>query len=135
MSALISNPQLGHITTFGGHPVCCAAGLASLEVIIEEDLAASVKSKSKLFRKKLLHPIIAEVRGEGLLLAVKLTRREFIPYVISHAPEHGILLDYFLFCNDSFRIAPPLIITNDEINSACRQLTIILDEAQKKVKI
>lgn len=67
MSSLVSNPQLGHITTFGGHPVCCAAGLASLEVIIEEDLAASAKSKSKLFRKKLLHPIIAEVRGKDFL--------------------------------------------------------------------
>jgi acetylornithine/succinyldiaminopimelate/putrescine aminotransferase len=135
MSALISNPQLGHITTFGGHPVCCAAGLASLEVIIEEDLAASAKVKSELFRKELVHPLISEVRGEGLLLAVQLARQEFIPYIISHAPEYGIILDYFLFCNGAFRVAPPLIINDEEIKSACRQLILLMDEAQKKVKI
>ena len=71
---MISNPPLGHITTFGGHPVCCAAGLASLNVIIEEKLAESCNSKSALFKKELNHPLISEVRGEGLLLAVQLTR-------------------------------------------------------------
>jgi len=135
MSALVSNPQLGHITTFGGHPVSCAAGLASLEIIIEGDLAASANAKSDLFKKELTHPLITEIRGEGLLLAVQLINPEYIPYVISHAPEHGIILDYFLFCNDSFRIAPPLIISDKEIKSACRQLLILLDDAYKKVKI
>ena len=72
MYSLINNPQLGHITTFGGHPVCCAAGLASLEVIIEEKLAESCASKSALFKKELNHPMIADIRGEGLLLAVRL---------------------------------------------------------------
>lgn len=135
MSSLLSNHQLGHITTFGGHPVCCAAGLASMEVIIEENLAASAKSKSDLFRKKLNHPLISEIRGEGLLLAVRVIHQDYIPYLISHAPEHGIILDYFLFCNDSFRIAPPLIINDEEINDACNQLLVLLNEAHKKVKI
>lgn len=132
MSSLITGPQLGHITTFGGHPVCCAAGLASLEVIIKEDLVDSCKSKSSLFRKELSHPLISEIRGEGLLLAVRLSKPEYVQYAISHAPEHGLILDYFLFCSDAFRIAPPLTITDDEIKYACRRLLSLLDEAKLK---
>ena len=71
---LLSNPPLGHITTFGGHPVCCAAGLASLNVIIDENLVEKCNPKSELFKKELIHPLISEVRGEGLLLAVQLNR-------------------------------------------------------------
>ena len=134
MSALIADPQLGHITTFGGHPVCCAAGLASLEVIINEDLVSSCKAKSALFRKELVHPLISEIRGEGLLIAVRLSMPEFVQYAISHAPEYGIILDYFLFCDDAFRIAPPLTINDDEIKYACRQLLSLLDEARLKVR-
>ncbi|MDO9580974.1 MAG: aspartate aminotransferase family protein [Bacteroidales bacterium] len=129
MSSLSSNPPLGHITTFGGHPVCCAAGLASLNVIIEEDLVESCNSKSKLFKKELVHPLISEVRGEGLLLAVQLTASEYIRFIIAKAPDYGLILDYFLFCNDAFRIAPPLIISEDEILQACMQLKKLLDEA------
>ncbi|HUX59433.1 MAG TPA: aspartate aminotransferase family protein [Bacteroidales bacterium] len=129
MSSLSSNPPLGHITTFGGHPVCCAAGLASLNVIIEEDLVESCNSKSKLFKKELVHPLISEVRGEGLLLAVQLTVSEYIRFIIARAPDYGLILDYFLFCNDAFRIAPPLIISEDEILQACMQLKKLLDEA------
>ena len=120
MSALVTNPSLGHITTFGGHPVCCAAGLASLNVIIDEKLSESCNSKSALFRKELVHPLISEVRGEGLLLAVQLIDPAYIQYVIAHAPDYGLVLDYFLFRNDSFRIAPPLIISEEEI-SHCLQ--------------
>ena len=129
MSAFVSDPTLGHITTFGGHPVCCAAGLASLNVIIDEKLAESVKSKCALFKKKLSHPLIAEIRGEGLLLAVRLIDASYIPYVIAHAPEHGLVLDYFLFCDDAFRIAPPLIINESEISQACKLLNDLLDNA------
>ncbi len=129
MSALISDPPLGHITTFGGHPVCCAAGLASLNVIIEEKLVESCNSKTEIFRRNLIHPLISEIRGEGLLLAVKLTDTDYIPYVISNAPGFGLILDYFLFCNDSFRIAPPLVITEDEISVACSRLKDLLDDA------
>jgi acetylornithine/succinyldiaminopimelate/putrescine aminotransferase len=129
MSALVSNPSLGHITTFGGHPVCCAAGLAALNVIIEEKLAESCKTKSALLRKELKHPLISEIRGDGLLMAVQLKNPAYIPYVIVHAPDFGLVLDYFLFCNNAFRIAPPLIITEDEIILASRQLKKLLDSA------
>ncbi len=134
MSALVSNPQLGHITTFGGHPVCCAAGLASLNVIIEENLVGSCHEKSTLFKKLLIHPLIKEVRGEGLLLAVQLPDNEYVQFVISHAPDFGLILDYFLFCNDAFRIAPPLIISEEEIILACSKLGKLLDSAMENVK-
>ncbi|MDP3003437.1 MAG: aspartate aminotransferase family protein [Bacteroidales bacterium] len=134
MSALVSNPPLGHITTFGGHPVCCAAGLASLNVIIEEKLVETCNTKSSLFKKELNHPLISVVRGEGLLLAVQLTDPEYVQYVIAHAPDYGLILDYFLFCNNSFRIAPPLTISEDEISMACRQLKKLLDVAIDNAK-
>jgi acetylornithine/succinyldiaminopimelate/putrescine aminotransferase len=134
MSALVSNPPLGHITTFGGHPVCCAAGLASLNVIIEENLTETCNPKSALFKKELSHPLISEVRGEGLLLAVQLTDPEYVHFVIAHAPDYGLILDYFLFCNNAFRIAPPLIISGDEISQACQQLKMLLDDAMNNTK-
>ncbi|MEI6048898.1 MAG: aspartate aminotransferase family protein [Bacteroidota bacterium] len=129
MSSLVSNPPLGHITTFGGHPVCCAAGLASLNVIIEDKLVESCNAKSALFKNKLKHHLISEVRGEGLLLAVQLTDPVYVQFVITHAAEYGLILDYFLFCNNAFRIAPPLIISDDEISLACRELKRLLDDA------
>jgi acetylornithine/N-succinyldiaminopimelate aminotransferase len=133
MSSLVSDPPLGHITTFGGHPVCCAAGLASLNVLIEENLADRCNSKSLQFKKDLIHPLISEVRGEGLLLAIQLTDPEYVLYAITHALEHGLILDYFLFCNNSLRISPPLTISGDEISFACRQLNNLLDDAMKNV--
>jgi acetylornithine/N-succinyldiaminopimelate aminotransferase len=135
MSSLVTNPSLGHITTFGGHPVCCAAGLASMNVIIEEDLAVRANLKSVLFKKELIHPLISEVRGEGLFMAVQLTDPVYIPYVIAHAPDYGLVLDYFLFCANSFRIAPPLIINEDEIVVACNLLKKLLDDAGQKIKV
>jgi acetylornithine/N-succinyldiaminopimelate aminotransferase len=132
MSALISNPSLGHITTFGGHPVCCTAGLASLNVIIEENLVGTCKTKGDIFKKELIHPLITEVRGEGLLLAVQLIPG-YVQYIISNAPDYGMILDYFLFCNDAFRIAPPLIISEDEILQACRQIRKLVDAAMNNV--
>jgi len=134
MSALISNPGLGHITTFGGHPVCCAAGLASLNVIIDEHLVETCNSKSVLFKNELTHPLIAEVRGEGLLLAVQLIESYYVKYVIAHAPEYGLILDYFLFCNNAFRIAPPLIISEQEISKACIRMKKLLDAAMNNAK-
>ncbi len=128
MSSMSHDPSLGHITTFGGHPVCCAAGLASLDVILEENLAEAAIEKEKQFRKLLKHREICKVRGEGLLLAVVPFRKELIGNIISRAPDHGLLLDYFLFCDDAFRIAPPLTISNDEIAIACSRLNGLLDE-------
>ena len=130
MSALVTNPSLGHITTFGGHPVCCAAGLASLNVIIDDKLAESCNSKSALFKKELTHSLISKVRGEGLLMAVQLTDPSYIKYVIAHAPDHGLVLDYFLFCDNAFRIAPPLTISHKEIVLASELLKKLLDDAE-----
>jgi len=134
MSSLISNPSLGHITTFGGHPVCCAAGLASLEVIAEENLAEKCNEKSSVFKKELIHPLISEVRGEGLLLAVQLVDPKYIHFVIAHAPDFGLILDYFLFCNNAFRIAPPLTISEAEIRKACIKVKELLDVAQENAE-
>ena len=131
MSVLSHNPQLGHITTFGGHPVCCAAGLASLEVIIDENLVAESRGKSEIIKRNLNHPAIKEIRGEGLLLAVKLSDNESVHFAVAHAPDYGLILDYFLFCGDSFRIAPPLTISDEEILWACNQLDKLLDDVLK----
>ena len=135
MSSLVTNPSLGHITTFGGHPVCCAAGLASLKVIINEDLTGRSRQMSSLFRENLSHPLIKNVRGEGLFLAVQLIDPGYVPYIIAHGPDYGLVLDYFLFCGDAFRIAPPLIISEEETLLACRLLHLLLDDAGKNVRI
>ena len=129
MDSLTNNPPLGHITTFGGHPVCCAAGLASLRVIKDNNLAGFAGTKGNLFRTRLQHKLISEIRGEGLLLAVRLTRPELVKYLVMNAPRNGLITDFFLFCGDSFRIAPPLTITQEEIHEACDKLLVLLDEA------
>jgi acetylornithine/succinyldiaminopimelate/putrescine aminotransferase len=133
MSSLMTNPPLGHITTFGGHPVCCAAGLASMKVLTEENLIESCHEKSVLLMEQLKHDTIMGIRGEGLLLAVQLAKPEYVKYVIPKAPQYGLVLDYFLFCNDSFRIAPPLTISKEEISWACVQLIRLLDDAEKSL--
>jgi acetylornithine/N-succinyldiaminopimelate aminotransferase len=127
MAALSHDPSLGHITTFGGHPLCCAAGLASLEVIIKEKLAEKAKAKEQLFREQLASLPVKEVRGEGLLLAIVPADKKIIPGLVAHAPEYGILLDYFLFCDEAFRIAPPLTISHDEIILACQRLGRLME--------
>lgn len=133
MSVLTTQPNLGHITTFGGHPVSCAAGIASLNVIIEENLVASCRSKGDLFKKYLRHPVISEIRGEGLLLAVALHDPELVRYVIANSPDYGLILDYFLFCRNAFRLAPPLTITDVEISWACTQILQLLEDAQNNI--
>lgn len=124
MDALKENPILGHITTFGGHPVCCAAGLASLEVILKEDLIKDVPQKEKLFRDLLQHPQIKEVRGKGLMLGVQLSNFNQVESVSKRCVENGVITDWFLHCETALRIAPPLVITEEEIRKAC---TIILE--------
>lgn len=131
MGTLMSDPPLGHITTFGGHPVCCAAGLASLEYLLENELVSQAEAKASLFRKLLQHKLITEIRGEGLLMAVRLSEKRFVRHIVSHAPKHGLITDYFLFCDDAFRIAPPLTITEAETQHACDRLLRLLDEAAK----
>src|ERR1700761_3509273 len=125
MSALKENPILGHITTFGGHPVCCAAGLAALEVLLKDDLCAGVAEKEALFRKLLVHPAIKEVRGKGLMLAIELENFDLNKKIIDRCIENGVITDWFLHCSNSMRLAPPLIITEAEIRKAC----VIINEA------
>jgi len=127
MGALKENPILGHITTFGGHPVCCAAGLAALEVLLEENLVAGVAEKEALFRKLLVHPAIKQIRGKGLMLAVELDSFDLNKKIIDRCIEHGIITDWFLHCSNSMRIAPPLIINQQQIEHAC---SVILEAVE-----
>lgn len=119
MSALKENPILGHITTFGGHPVCCAAGLAALEVLLNEDLYQQVAAKEALIRESLIHPAIKEIRGKGLMLAIELESFELNKNIIDRCISNGVITDWFLHCSNAMRIAPPLIITPDEIKKSC----------------
>ena len=128
MHTLTYNPVLGHITTFGGHPVSAAAALASLDVIINEKLVESVQVKSKLFRQYLVHPKIKSVSGTGLFFAVELSDFNQIKRFIKLASNNRIITDWFLFADNKFRIAPPLIITEQEIKKACSIILKVLDE-------
>ena len=119
MSTLSHDPILGHITTFGGHPVSCAAGSACLSVIQEEALIESVPAKEKIFRELLNHPEIKEIRGKGLMLAMQLRDSEQLFPAIDRCIENGVVTDWFLFCDSAMRIAPPLTITEEEIAEAC----------------
>ncbi|MEK7253663.1 MAG: aspartate aminotransferase family protein [Bacteroidota bacterium] len=120
MQVLSHEPPLGHITTFGGHPVCCAAALATLQVLLEGDLIGKVKEKEALLRSLLVHPAIREVRSAGLLMAVELADFETVHRVILRCLENGVLTDWFLFNDRCLRIAPPLTISEEEIRLACR---------------
>ena len=119
MSVFKNNPILGHITTFGGHPVSAAASLATLKVIYEEKLLDNVKRKAQIFRDLLVHEKIKEVRNQGLMMAVEFEDFGTLKPIIDRAIEKGIITDWFLFCDNSMRIAPPLIITDEEIRKAC----------------
>jgi acetylornithine/N-succinyldiaminopimelate aminotransferase len=119
MSALATNPILGHITTFGGHPVSCAAGLATLQTILRENIVAEVETKSQLFKMLLKHPAIKEVRGKGLMIAVEFDSFETNKKIIDACIKDGLISDWFLHCSNSMRIAPPLIISKEEIKWAC----------------
>jgi acetylornithine/succinyldiaminopimelate/putrescine aminotransferase len=119
MSVFKENPILGHITTFGGHPVSCAASLATLNVILEEKLMDSVEQKSQLIRSLLVHPKIKEIRGLGLMMAAEFEDFDTLKPVIDRAIQKGVITDWFLYCDNSMRLAPPLTITEDEIRVAC----------------
>jgi len=131
MQCLAENPMLGHITTFGGHPVSCAAALAQLRVLLDENIIATVAEKGALFKKILgNHPAIKEIRGEGLLLAVEMKSEKQCLQLFEKLTQNGIITDPFIFNTASFRIAPPLNITEEQIRECCEiiektiQLTI-----------
>jgi len=120
MQSLTFNPVLGHITTFGGHPVSCAAALANIEVIIKEKLIQGVKSKSDLFIELLSKNLsIKQIRSVGLLIALQLDNFTHVKRVIDHCIVNGVIIDWFLFNDSSIRIAPPLNISEQEIREAC----------------
>ena len=128
MDALTSDPPLGHLTTFGGNAICCAAGRAALEVVLSENLIAAVKTKNEKFRNRLKHPAIKDFRSAGLLMALEFYSPEFNAKVIEVCIANGILTDWFLFAPQCLRLAPPLIISIDEIEIACN---VILECIEK----
>ncbi len=128
MSVFKNNPILGHITTFGGHPVSCAASLATLNVIRDEQLYAQAETKGQLFRALLSGcSAIRQIRGKGLMLAAEFDSFEVLKPVIDRAILSGVITDWFLFCNNSMRIAPPLIISEEQIREACAVILGAID--------
>ena len=130
MDSFKENPILGHITTFGGHPVSCAAGLAALNVLLTDDLTSTVASKEELFRSCLVHPKIKAVRGKGLLLALQLSSFEEVEKVSKDCMANGLIIDWFLHNETSLRIAPPLVIGENEIRQACAIILQALDQCK-----
>ncbi len=128
MGVFKNDPILGHLTTFGGHPVSCAASLATLQTIQEENLLADVAQKAALFRELLVHPAIKEIRNCGLLMAAEFASFDTLKPVIDRAILNGVLTDWFLFCDNSMRIAPPLTITEEQIREACAIILTSIDE-------
>lgn len=127
-----SKPMLGHITTFGGHPVCCAAAKAALEVLLEENMVADVQRKGELFVTLLKdHPMVKGFRQLGLFLAVIVESKEIMLEIMKEAYEIGVVMDAFLFCDNAYRIAPPLNITDEEIHHASDLLIQAMDKVRK----
>jgi acetylornithine/N-succinyldiaminopimelate aminotransferase len=134
MDAFTHQPVLGHISTFGGHPLSCAAGLASLEILLNsnpsgagnektergENLISAVGNKEKLFHRLLKHPSIPRVRSAGLLIALEFSDFQTNKRIIDRSIEDGLLIDWFLFASNCLRIAPPLTITEEQIEEMCR---------------
>jgi len=119
MWQLTDKPVLGHITTFGGHPVSCAAGMAAMQVLEDENLVATVAEKEALFHSLLKHPAIKSVRSKGLLMAVELETQQHVLDTLAECLKQGLFSDWFLFAPQCIRIAPPLTITKEEIEKAC----------------
>ncbi|MFI3295627.1 MAG: aminotransferase class III-fold pyridoxal phosphate-dependent enzyme [Rikenellaceae bacterium] len=128
MDNFTSNPVLGHINTFGGNPVCCAAGLAALQYIQEHDLCTNAVERGEQFYQLLKgHTAVDEIRRSGLLLAVELGSSQRMFRMIELLKEAGYMSDWFLFCDTAFRISPPLTITSDEVESCCSEILGLLD--------
>jgi acetylornithine/N-succinyldiaminopimelate aminotransferase len=124
MQLFTENPKLGHITTFGGHPVCCAAALASINILNDENIVQEVEAKGLLFESLLIHNLIKDLRRVGLFFAIEMENSDLVQKVVEGCKQKGVLSFWFLSCPESFRIAPPLIINEKEIKTSC---SIILD--------
>ncbi|MCF8298925.1 MAG: aspartate aminotransferase family protein [Saprospiraceae bacterium] len=131
MSVFTNNPILGHITTFGGHPVSCAAAIASFNVILSEKLYKNVESKAKIYKDIIgKHPLIKEIRSKGLMMAFEIENFNLILKLIDKAKQKGVIIDWFLFADNAFRLAPPLIITDKEAKESANILFECLNEIQ-----
>ena len=128
LDSFTHNPCLGHITTFGGHPVCCAAGLAALNYLKNNNVVESVENKGALFESLIKdHNKVLEIRRSGLLLAVELGKSEYLYHLMEIFKEEGIMSDWFLYCDTAFRISPPLTISESEIRECCDIILRSLD--------
>ncbi len=134
MDALTENPALGHITTFGGHPVSCAAGMAAMKVLLEEGWIETVNQKEELFQSLLVHPAIKAVRSFGLWMSVEFNSFETNKKIIDACIAKGVLTDWFLFAPQCLRISPPLIISEGQIEKACEVIIAACDKALPEVK-
>jgi acetylornithine/N-succinyldiaminopimelate aminotransferase len=130
MNTLTFDPVLGHITTFGGHPVSCAAGLAAFDVLRDIGGIKGVREKEDQFLKQLQHPFIKQIRSAGLWLALEFENFEFCKAVIERCIENGLITDWFLFAPNCLRIAPPLIISKDEIVAVCKTILRSITQAE-----
>ena len=129
MDTLKNNPKLGHITTFGGHPISCAAALSTLQTLLHNSsIINSIPAKEKLFRKGLEHSIVKEIRGIGLMLAIELGDIEKCRNFVELAYKKGLITFFFLFTGTAVRLTPPLIITEEEIQFACKKIQEVLNE-------
>ena len=132
MNALTIDPVLGHITTFGGHPVCCAAGNAAFEVLLEEELIKGIDRKEDLFRQSLIHPMIKSFRSAGLLIALEFESWEINKAIIDQCISLGVFTDWFLFASNCMRLAPPLTISEHEIEKAIKIILSACDTISQK---
>ena len=129
MSSLTFNPELGHITTFGGHPVCCAAALANLKLLTESNIIENVNKKGELFINELKdNTAVKCFRQKGLMIAVELENEQNVSKLLELFVVNGLIVDQFLFNSNSFRIAPPLIITETEIKEICKTINFCMDK-------
>lgn len=127
MNNFTSDPVLGHITTFGGHPISCAAAIEGINIIIEDKLIETIDRKNKLFVENLKHPKIKELRGKGLFIAVELENSKMVQDFIKKGIDLGFVTDWFIFCDNAFRIAPPLTITETEVIEIVKLIKDALD--------
>ena len=127
MDSLTHHPVLGHINTFGGHPVSCAAGLAGMKALLEEKMIQGVRAKEQLFLSKLKHPLIQSVQSSGLLIAITFDSFATNKKIIDQLIQKGVFTDWFLFSAQSLRIAPPLNISDQDIEKACEVLQEVLN--------
>ena len=127
MNLLTFEPKLGHITTFGGHPINCTASLATLQHLLSSDIMKEVEQKEQLFRTHLSHPKIKVIRGEGMMLALEFENEDIAQKVVEQSLEKGLILFYFLFTKTAIRITPPITLSEEEIIEGCKIIKGILD--------